>query len=85
VTGEFEEQNYSFVETTSKHALDLMEQDAAAASAWINQLPEGKLRLQTKKNLALNWRNYDPEGAQQWLSFQPVADRSAIEAFLASL
>jgi hypothetical protein len=67
-----------------KHALDLLSRDPDEASAYVNRLPKGELQLQAKKNLAINWRNYDPSAAQNWINLQSPQDRKAIEEFLES-
>lgn len=67
---------------TSRHALDLMKTDVQAATSWLDKLPERSARLQTKQNLALNWRNLDPEAAQKWIATQPAVEREAINQFL---
>ena len=67
-----------------EHVLELMNRDPGQAASWINQLPQGTIRLQAKKNLAINWRNYDPELTQNWIAAQPPAERKAIEEFLES-
>lgn len=65
-----------------EHVLELMNRDPAQAASWINQLPQGTIRLQAKKNLAINWRNYDLVLTQSWIASQPPAERKVIEEFL---
>ncbi len=66
----------------SLHALKLLSVDTEQSTAWVEVLPDNPARIQVKQNLALNWRNLDPDGAQTWISSQPVTERQAIEEFL---
>ncbi|YCM43100.1 hypothetical protein V2O64_17470 [Verrucomicrobiaceae bacterium 227] len=67
---------------TSRQALTLMQSDPAEATRWLESLPETPARLWGKKNLAANWRNYDPEAVDRWIATQPAAERAEIELFL---
>ncbi|WP_353565219.1 hypothetical protein [Haloferula sargassicola] len=66
----------------SQLAVGWMKNDPAAASQWVNSLPEGDDRLWAQKNLARNWALYDPEASQQWVNSLPAADRDAVKTYL---
>ena len=68
----------------SGHVIQLMKTDTTKATTWLTTLPDGPIRLQAQKNLAYNWRNYDPEATQQWVESLPAAERTEIESFLKS-
>lgn|GEM_PF-1767219 len=72
------------VEAVSQNALTLMQSDPAKATTWLAELPEGPIRLQARKNLAVNWRNYEPEAVKKWLSSLPAAEQTEITSFLKS-
>ncbi|MFT6864652.1 MAG: hypothetical protein ACJAVK_003220 [Akkermansiaceae bacterium] len=72
------------VEAVSQNALDLMQFDPAKATTWLAELPEGPIRLQARKNLAVNWRNYEPEAVKKWLSSLPASEQTEINRFLKS-
>ena len=72
------------VEAVSRNALDLMQSDPVKATTWLAELPEGPIRLQARKNLAVNWRNYEPEAVKKWLSSLPATEQTEITRFLKS-
>ena len=53
-----------------------MNADSGKATSWLSKLPESPLRLQAQKNLAYNWRNYEPEAAQEWVDSLPAQRES---------
>lgn len=72
----------TIVKSTSTHAVKWAQQDPAAASAWVNNLPAGDARQWAQKSLAAYWRQYDPDAADQWLNSLPKAEQSPVRDFL---
>jgi len=72
------EDNSKAIEKTSRHALDLMTTDSANASRWLDSLPDSSTRLQSKINLAGNWKSLDPGAAQTWIDSQAAEEKAAI-------
>jgi hypothetical protein len=70
------------VEATSSHAVKWAQKDPAAASAWVNNLPDGDARQWAQKNLAAYWLQYDPEAAHQWLNSLPKSEQSPVRDFI---
>ncbi len=70
------------VEATSSHAVKWAQKDPAAASAWVNNLPDGDARQWAQKNLAAYWLQYDPNAADQWLNSLPKAEQAPVREFL---
>ena len=70
------------ITTASKHAVNLLNTDTAKATSWVSGIPEGEVKLQAQKNLAYNWRNYEPEAAQKWVESLPTSERAQVEEFL---
>lgn len=66
----------------SDHAVQLVQKDPIAATAWVQTLPSGEAKLWAQKNLAANWAQYDPEAVQQWVKSLPAADRTQVEDFM---
>lgn len=68
--------------TTSKVAIALLKQDSDRATTWITNLPESDTRTWAMKNLAANWKNYDPVEAEKWVDTLPATEREAVSSFL---
>ncbi|YCM42843.1 hypothetical protein V2O64_16160 [Verrucomicrobiaceae bacterium 227] len=71
-------------QAASLNALNLMQIDPAQATRWLAELPEGPVRLMARKNLAVNWRNYEPEAVKKWVSTLPANEQTEINNFLKS-
>lgn len=67
---------------SSVYAVGLLETDAAAATAWVNSLPEGNAKLWAHKNVAYNWNQYDPKAVKSWLNTLPPATRDEVSSYL---
>ena len=78
LSGWTNEDNSKAIEKSSRHALDLMSTDSTKAARWVDSLPDSPTRLQTKVNLAGNWKNLDPSAAQTWIDSQPPEEKAAI-------
>lgn len=71
------------VEMASRVGVDLlMRADAEQATAWVGDLPAGDVRTWAMKNLAKNWKNHDPEGAESWVETLPQADQVEVRGYL---
>ncbi|MEO7098682.1 MAG: hypothetical protein ABI162_04930 [Luteolibacter sp.] len=67
---------------SSTYAVKLSINDPAAATSWINTLPEGEAKLWTLKNVAANWRQYDPEAVALWVKTLPADARDQVTQYL---
>ncbi|RYD23313.1 MAG: hypothetical protein EOP88_04690 [Verrucomicrobiaceae bacterium] len=70
------------VSASSIHAVNLMQDDPVAATAWVNSLPEGKARTWAYKNMASNWNQHDPKAVREWLKTLPADTRQAVKVHL---
>lgn len=68
-----------------QQAVNLLDRDPKEATRWIEGLPQGNVRDQTLKNLALNWRNLDPTGAESWINGLPEGDAASVKEFFHAL
>lgn len=76
------ENQRSAVRAASEVALEFLKQDADQAARWVTALPEGDTRTWTMKNLAANWHNYDPAGANRFVESLPASEREAVSSFI---
>jgi len=72
------------VMASSTYAVQLAMTDPAAATSWINTLPEGDAKLWAYKNVAANWQQYDPKAVAQWLQTLPADARAPVAEHLRS-
>lgn len=70
------------VMASSNFAVNLSSKDPAAATSWINTLPEGDAKLWARKNVAANWNQYDPKAVTQWLKTLPPTTRDQVTEYL---
>ena len=54
----------------------------AAASQWVQSLPDGEARSWALKNVAFAWALYDPKEAGQWVDSLPAAARAEVGDFM---
>ena len=74
--------NDNGVVASSTYAVRLSMSDPAAATSWINTLPEGEAKLWARKNVAANWQQYDPKAVNQWLTTLPADARNQVTEHL---
>ncbi|MEO5713456.1 MAG: hypothetical protein ABIT37_08195 [Luteolibacter sp.] len=67
---------------SSTYAVGLAISDPAAATSWINTLPEGDAKLWARKNLAANWQQYDSEAVALWVKTLPAVTRDQVTQHL---
>lgn len=67
---------------SSNFAVQLSVNDPAAATSWINTLPEGDSKLWARKNVAANWNQYDPKAVTQWVKTLPADARDQVTEYL---
>lgn len=70
------------VMASSSYAVHLSMSNPAAATSWINTLPEGNAKLWANKNLAANWNQYDPKAVAQWMKTLPPDAREQVSKHL---
>ncbi len=70
------------VMASSNFAVQLSVNDPAAATSWINTLPQGDAKLWARKNVAANWNQYDPKAVTQWLKTLPADARDQVTEYL---
>lgn len=63
------------IEEISRLSVHWTHQDPAAATQWIESLPEGSSRNWAAKNAAAQWARQNPEAAEAWLSKFPEAQQ----------
>ncbi|MFT6864040.1 MAG: hypothetical protein ACJAVK_002602 [Akkermansiaceae bacterium] len=68
----------------AKHAINLLESDPRDAQAWLNKLPEGKIRQEAMQNAALHWSNFDPKASEAWVQSMREAERKSVSEFVKS-
>ena len=66
----------------SDYAGELAFKDPAAASAWVQNLPDDEPKLWAQKNVARNWAIYDPQAADKWVESLPHDTRTAVQNFM---
>ena len=66
----------------SDYAAKLAFKDPAAASAWVQTLPDDEPKLWAQKNVARNWAIYDPQAADKWVESLPHDTRTAVQNFM---
>ena len=71
------------VSASSIHAVNLVLEDPAAATEWVNTLPDGKAKTHALKNMATNWNQHDPKAVRDWLVTLPTGTRDEVKAHLA--
>ncbi len=71
-----------FIAQSSSHAVNWAKSDPAAASAWVQSLPNGDAKIWAQKNLAANWALYDPQEAGQWVNSLPADARNEVREFM---
>lgn len=75
-------ENKDPVMASSTYAVTLSMSDPAAATSWINTLPEGEAKLWARKNMAANWQQYDPKAVAQWMQTLPADAREQVTQHL---
>ncbi|YCM42278.1 hypothetical protein V2O64_13280 [Verrucomicrobiaceae bacterium 227] len=70
------------IRAAAEHAVHLLDRDPAEATRWATGLPGGNTRDLTLKNLAANWRNLDPIGAEAWVGRLPAQESASVRDFL---
>lgn len=63
-------------------AVSMLLQDTDRATKWVEDLPESETRTSAMKNMAMNWKNYDPLAAGKWIDSLPETTREDVRAFL---
>ncbi|MFT3991822.1 MAG: hypothetical protein QM680_10485 [Luteolibacter sp.] len=67
----------------ASYAVKLAVDDPVAATNWVSSLPEGDAKLWAYKNVASNWRQYDPQAVDSWVQTLPPAVKSQVSGYLA--
>lgn len=74
--------NNNPVSASSTHAVHLVLDDPATATAWVNTLPDGEAKMWAFKNMAANWKQYDPKAVTEWLATLPAGTRDEVSKHL---
>lgn len=64
-----------FERNISEVAVELLMTDTERAVSWVKNLPAGNARAWAISNVANNWKNYEPNRANEFLKSFPEAER----------
>lgn len=66
----------------SSMVVNWVQEDARAASSWVNSLPASEAKTWAQRNMAAAWAQYDPGAMEQWLGTLPGDQQSDLRQFL---